>query len=76
MVSHHRITFDDVTMSKGWFREMQEAIRSAIRQAENIAAAVERHQLGDGSDAERLLERIAGDAQRLKHNLEPYDLPI
>lgn len=76
MKSDERISFDEVHMSKGWFREMQDAIRAAIREAQGIAAAVERHQLSDGSDAEKLLDRIATQAQRLKHTLEKYDLPF
>lgn len=66
----------EVRMSKAWFREMQQAISNAITEAGEMAAAVERHQLGDGSDAEWLLELLATKAQRLKHTLEPFDLPI
>ena len=66
----------EVRMSKGWFQQMQNAIRDAITEAGEMAAAVERHQLGDKSDAEWLLELLATKAQRLKHTLEEFDLPI
>lgn len=66
----------DVMMSAGWWREWQDTLAAAISQCQDIASAIDRHQIGDGSDAEKLLDKINGQARNARHLLEALRTPF
>lgn len=66
----------DVMMSAGWWREWQDTLAAAISGCQDIASAVDRHRIGDGSDAEKLLDTINGQARNVRKLLEAMRVPF
>lgn len=66
----------DVMMSAGFWREWQDTLAAAIGVCQELASAIDRHQLGDGSNAEELLDRSNARARNIRHMLEALRVPF
>jgi hypothetical protein len=76
MAASNGVTAGDVTISGGWWSEMQESLQGAVDGCNHITGLIAAHQYEGKYKAEQLLDHIERDIREIRKLVEAAITPF
>jgi len=76
MAASNGVKHGDVTISGGWWSEMQESLQAAVEGCNHITGLINAHQHKGKYNAEELLDHIEADIREVRKLIEAAITPF